>query len=204
MVINPPTHNARPDPNSLMSLIRNYWNNLFSAGPGLVVLGVFFSVLVELGPSKLNQAANKALLGLVDINFILICFIAQVSLTGVVLLVLGSVRTDSKSCKRTLFHYVVNQPFLFIANVVGQAFFIILSVMLSAALFGYEKQAVALVLGLLYYATFSFVSLCLITSTRLETLRCLDKKLEGGRIFALFLIVSAAILYFLVLPIKGS
>ena len=187
-----------------MTDFRKYACRVAETFPAFFIVSMFFCVLVEYGPDMSKKDAAAAILEPLGISAVILLFIACTALTGLALLIFGSVSDESTAKKRSVIRILVERPASFVADLIAPMFSVICAVIVACFLFGYRDKIPGLLLVLAYLLIFALFNLGLISLTRSSFLKRIDATVSGGRIAGIFLIISSVVLFYWVLPLAGG
>jgi hypothetical protein len=184
--------------------LRKYAERFSQIFPAFFLVSLFFCALVQWGPSVGRSTAASAVTDSLTVSAIILLFIACMALTGITLLVFGSVTATSSSKKLVWVRVFVEKPASFVVDLTVPMFAAVCAVLVACLLFGYHDKVAELLWGLFYLALFAVLNIGLPSLTQEPVLRRLGDKVAGGRAVGIFLIVASVVLFYWVLPVKSG
>ncbi len=189
---------------ALMTDLREYAKRFGQIFPAFFLVSLFFCVLVQYGPSVARSTAVSAITGSFTVPSVILLFIACTALTGITLLLFGSLTPESSAKKHALIKAFVQKPANFVADLVAPMLAATCAVLVACLLFGYQNKVVGLLWGILYLALFAAFNIFLPALAQHSVLRRIDAKVSGGRAVGAFLIIASVVLFYWVLPVKSG
>ena len=187
-----------------MTDFRKYACRVVETFPAFFIVSLLFCVLVEYGPEMAKKDAAAAILEPLGASAVILLFIACTALTGLALLIFGSVNDESAENKRSVIRILVERPASFVADLTAPMFSVICAVIVACFLFGYRDKIPGLLIVLVYLLIFAVLNIGLIALTRSSFLKRIDATVAGGRAAGAFLIFSSVVLFYWVLPLQGG
>jgi len=187
-----------------MKDLHKYACRVVETFPAFFIVSLLFCALVEYGPEMAKKDAAAAILEPLGTSAVILLFIACTALTGLVLLIFGSVDDDSAANKRSIIRVFVERPASFVADLTAPMFSVVSAVIVACFLFGYREKILGLLIVLAYLLLFAVLNLGLIALTRSSNLKRIDPTAVSGRLVGIFLIFSSVVLFFWVLPLQGG
>ena len=184
-----------------MTDIREYAKRFGQIFPAFFLVSLFFCVLLQYGPSAARSTAASAITGSFTVPSVILLFIACTALTGITLLIFGSLAHDSGPKKRALVRTLVQKPANFVADLIAPMLAVTCAVLVACLLFGYTDKVVGLLWGLLYLVLFAALNIGLPALTQRSVLQRIDAKVSGGRAVGAFLIFASIIIFYWVIPV---
>jgi hypothetical protein len=99
-----------------MTDFRKYVCRVVETFPAFFIVSLLFCVLVEYGPEMTKKDAVAAILEPLGASAVILLFIACTALTGLALLIFGSVNDESAPNKRSAIRILVERPASFVAD----------------------------------------------------------------------------------------
>ncbi|MGH8084587.1 MAG: hypothetical protein ACREPV_04865 [Lysobacter sp.] len=186
-----------------MTDFRKYVCRIVETFPAFFIVSFFFCVLVEYGPDIARRDAADAILEPLGAAAVILLFIAGTALTGLTLLIFGSVTEESAANKRSLIRVLVERPASFVVDLTAPMFSVVFAVIVACFLFGYRDKVAGLALVLGYLFIFALLNMGLVALTRSSFLERIDTAVAGGRAVGGFLLISSVVLFYWVLPLGG-
>ena len=192
-----------------MKVPRNHIKRFFGAFGPFFVLSASFGLLVEFAPRLIADEAKCALYEPMSFKTVILLFIFVVFTSGLILLLFGTVDHKKSKWIRNTATWMVRRPSLFLTDTLAPMFAVCIGLSAVAFFTDHRSQAISLLYVSFYIPLIALINMSVAGLTRRQglihagTLLQEDKLPNYPRLVGLYLVVSAAFLTCLMLPISS-